>query len=432
MGLKAKLTTKTPCECVLTGHADRENLDDSYEKVYAKMSKDVTLPGFRKGCAPRSLVETHYREHFRAEALENIMSSIIRSVITKQRLKISGSIHPQEEYEFPTEGDFDFTVEFEVHPVVKLTHVEGIKLVKNVVKIEDKDIESKVKQLCENHATFADVETTRPIAFGDWVVVDFTGLVEGENVFSRNDVWLEINSQMQYPIAGFAKELVGSKQNETCTFSITAPPDYHMKNICGKTVHFTVKIKELKEKKIPKLTDEIAAKIDPKCTTAGELRDKIRKNYAEYQQKEEHARLQQLAREKLAELNPTPLPPTIVRDKAKRILQELIETRMQGGEDEETIKQNLESLQKDAEENAIRMLRAEYILATLAKRENILVEIWEITPQIEYYSHLFKRPPMAIYEQFKRDGYIPHLMQDVRELKALNWVVERADIQEKS
>lgn len=432
MGLKVKLQTKTPCECILTGHADRENLDQAYEKVYAKLSKEITLPGFRKGCAPRELVETKFRDYFQQEAIEDIMSGILRSVIKKQNLRIAGSIHSQEEYDFPTEGDFDFTIEFEVHPVVKLDNVKGIKLVKKAVKVGDKDIETTIQRLCENYASFVDVESERPAQFGDWLVVDYSGVVDGEDVLSRDDAWIEVNSQMQHPVAGFAEQLVDKKAGETCTFSVTAPPDHYLEKVKGKSIDFTVKVKELNEKKIPELTDELAAKIDPECTTAGQLRDKVRKNYAEYREQEEQNRLRQLAREKLAELHPLPLPPSEVHDRAQRVLQRMAQERIQQGDDEETIKNDVESMQKTAEDEASRTLRAEYILSTLAARENIPVYDEDIIPQIEYYARSFRRSPKAIYEQFKRDGYIPVLLQEARENKALEWVIEHADIQEKS
>lgn len=432
MALSAHLSTRTPCEIILKAHAGRDDLDAAYEKAYKRIAREVTLPGFRKGAAPRSLVEEHYRSHIREQALEDLMTAIIRTVIKKHDLKLCGGIRPQEEYTFPVEGDLDFTVECEIHPRVSLDHVEHVPLVKNIVDITDERLEELLTHMREKHATYEKISEERPAAYGDWAVVDYTGTVDGTQIFSRVGAWMEINSRIQFPLPGFVEQLAGCAIGETRTFSLEIPSSYHKEELQGKTAECTATLHELHEKVLPELTDELAHKIDPACETVDALKEALRTQATSYYEREERSRLAQLAREKLVQLHPLALPPSAVTERAKSIANSLARERVRGGESEEDVKKDGEKIVQTARDYATHELRAEYLLSALADRENITVTFEDIKPQIFHYARTFNRSPQWVYEQFSHDGHIDLLYQNARQEKALEWVIEHADITEKA
>jgi len=192
MPIKAKVRTKTPCEIVLDVEVPQEDLRASYEKTVSRIGRYAEVPGFRAGKAPRELIEQRFQRELRASTLEDLVVGVIRSVIKKHNLDaVTGPRLPKDP-EFPDSGPLAFTAEFEVAPAVTLKNYKGLPLVKRKVAITDEDVNRTIDQLLDQHATFEDIAEDRPTAFGDWVVVDYTGSLGGQQKLKRDGAWIEL------------------------------------------------------------------------------------------------------------------------------------------------------------------------------------------------------------------------------------------------
>ena len=432
MAIKANVKTRTPCEVILETTVPPPDLDAAYERTFKKLYKFIALPGFRPGKAPRDMVEQRFQKEIRAQTLDDLMVGVIRSVVKQHNLQPVTGPRPTAEPEFPEQGGtLSFTVEFEVAPAVKLGDYKGLALTRRKVVINDEEIDKIIEQLREQHATFEEPAEERPAAFGDWVIADYAGKVADEEVLRREDAWVEVSANARVPVPGFGEQLAGMKSNESQEITVTAPADFPNQELAGKEITFTVRVKKIQERRKPELTDELVQKIDPNCTTIDDLRAAIEKNQQQYRDSEEQRRLRELAREALVRQHQLPLPPSFLHSRSRRLLEEEIRGRMQRGETEEQVKEELDGLQKQMQERAEFQLRSEYILDAIAKAENIEVTEEDILPQLQYYAAAFRRDIGWVRAMMEREGQLDNLYASALEQKALGIVVDAARISEK-
>ncbi|RLD11207.1 MAG: trigger factor [Chlamydiae bacterium] len=431
MSIKAKLKTKTPCEVILECEVSREKLDAAYEQAFKEQNKYIPVAGFRPGKAPRELVEKKYKKEIQSYALEDMIKKIIDSVIKQNRLEPITGASMEEEVTFPEDGELKFTVEFEVAPAVKLPDYKNLKLTKRKSEITDDDVKNTLEKLIEQHSTLEDITDNRPAVFGDWLIVDYVGTANGEEAFNRKDAWIEVNSDRKIPMPGFPDKLVGAKIGETLEFDLDAPSDFAISKVAGKKVNFSVEIKSIREMKKPELTDELAVKINPKCKTVDELKKNIEENQLKYKVQEENRRLKELAVEEILRTVKIPLPPSQVNSRVRNLVESEARQRMQAGETEEQIKGDIENIQKKMAEVAEQQLRKDYLLDSIARAEKIKVTEQDIMPQLYYYAQTFRKPLPWVYKMFERNGRIRELYAVAANEKALDIIIEAADIKEK-
>jgi len=429
--IKAKLKTKTPCEVILEVEVDRENLEATYEKTFKSNNKYIEIPGFRVGKAPRHLVEQNYKKNIEAYTIENLTTDIFRSVVKANKLIPVTGGQPTEEIVFPTEGPLKFTVEFEVAPSVKLKKYTGISLTKKKADVSKKDVDKVIDSILEQHATFEETKKDRPVAFGDWIVVNYSGLVDGQEVMKRDEAWVEVSTEHKIPMPGFAEQLVNAKKGERKEFSLTAPADFYKKELAGKNINFKVTVTKIQEKVVPELTDELVAKIDPNLKSVKELKEAIEKNQLQMKDSEEQRRLRDLAKEKLVNENNVPLPPSLIQSRTKKLVENEINKRIRNGETEEQIKKSIDDIQKQMQQIAEAELKSEYILSAIAKKENISVNDEDILPQLQYYAYAFQKDIKWVRKMMEKEGHMDSLYESAKENKALDIVIEKADIKEK-
>jgi trigger factor len=431
MAIKAKLKTRTPCEMIIESTVEQPDLEAAYERTFKRYNRWLEMPGFRIGKAPREMVEQKYADQLKAATLEDLANAVIRSVIKQHHLDPVTSPRITDEPEYPESGPLSFSAEFEVAPAVELKEYSGLKLTKRKAEITPKEVDETLQSILEQYATFEEITENREAAFGDWIVADYTGSVEGQEILKREKAWIEISSETNLPVPGFGDELLGVKQGEIRDFTTTAPSDFFKKDYAGKPVSFKVSVTEIRERRMPELTEELIKKIDQGCSTEDDLREAITKNQLQYRDAQEKNRLRELAREQLVNTYKLPLPPTLVSNRTRRLIEEEARSRMQKGQTEEQIKEQLEELQKQCAIMAETQLRAEYILDAIARKEKITVTEEDIMPQLQYYAQAFRRDIQWVRRMFEREGQLEALQQTAIENKALDLVLEKAEITEK-
>ena len=360
-----------------------------------------------------------------------MVKKIIDSVVKQNRLEPVTGANMKEEIGFPEEGPLNFTVEFEVAPAVKIPEYKSLKLTKRKSEVTDDDLKNTLDRMIEQHSTLEDITDSRPAAFGDWLIVDYIGTADGEEAFNRKDAWIEVNSDRKIPLPGFPEKLVGSKIGESIEFDLDAPADFAISKVAGKKVGFSVSVKSIREMKKPVLNDELAAKIDPKCKTVDELNKTVEENQLKYKDQEENRRLKDLAVEELLRNTKIPLPPSQVSNRVKNLVENEARQRMQAGETEDQLKDDIENLQKKMAEVAEQQLQKEYLLDAIARKENIKVTEQDIMPQLYYYANQFRKPLPWVYKMLERNGRISELYATAANEKALDIIIEAADIKEK-
>ena len=255
---------------------DKAEFEQALNKAYAKCRKDIMLPGFRKGKAPRKMVESMYGATvFYEDAVNEIFPDIYTKAIVEQELKAVGSPSVSN-MDTPDEGGVVLTIETELYPEVTLGQYKGLEVPKREVKVEESEVDAEVGRMAERNARIETVD--RAAANGDTVVIDFEGFVDDQPFQGgkAEDYSLTLGSGSFIP--GFEDALVGAVAGEERDVNVTFPEDYSAKELAGKPAVFKCKVHEVKESIKPELDDEFAKDVS-EFDTLDALKDDIRTRF---------------------------------------------------------------------------------------------------------------------------------------------------------
>ncbi|MBM7582333.1 trigger factor [Caldicoprobacter guelmensis] len=240
---------------------DAQEFEKALDKSYVKNKGKFIIPGFRKGKAPRKLIERYYGEGvFYEDAFNEIFSDVYWRAVEENGLEPVDYPTVEEIEQIGSGKDLVFTASVIVKPEVELGQYKGIEVEKVEYNVTDKDVEDTLKRVQERYARWVAVEG-RPIKEGDMVTLDYQGFVDGQPIEdgSAQNYTLEIGSRSFIP--GFEEQLIGLSAGDEKEIKVTFPEDYGVESLKGKEAVFKVKIHDIKEKELPALDDEFAKEV---------------------------------------------------------------------------------------------------------------------------------------------------------------------------
>lgn len=351
-----------------------EEFEAALVKVFNKNKKSIQIPGFRKGKAPRKIVEAMYGESvFYEDAINEVAPEAYFFSVKEKELKVVAD--PSIE-DAKVEDDKSLTLKFNavLYPEVELGQYKGLEAVRKEVKVDPAEIDMEVDQLRNRNATIQTAE--RPAKFGDTVVLDYEGFIDGVPFEGGKDTnhSLEIGSNTFIP--GFEVQLIGTSAGEDTEVNVTFPEDYHAEELKGKPAVFKCHIHEVKEKLLPEADDEFAKDVSEFDTLADfrkNIEDKLRK------QKEDKTRddfldllLAQVVDNMKVDLNDA-----MVDQRARQMVEDIGQRIQQRGISLDTylgwMGTNLADFTKSQRANAEKTIRQELALTKIAELENITV-----------------------------------------------------------
>ncbi len=359
---------------LITVSVSPEEFEAAVVKVFNKNRKNIQIPGFRKGKAPRKIVEAMYGEGvFHEEAINDLAPEAYYFAVKEKELKVVAS--PSIE-DAKVEEDKSLTLDINcvLYPEVELGQYKGLSAVRKEAKVDPAEVDMEIDQLRNRNATIQTAE--RPAKFGDTVVLDYEGFIDGVPFEGGKDEKhsLEIGSNSFIP--GFEIQLIGASAGEDTEVNVTFPEDYHAEELKGKPAVFKCHIHEVKEKILPEADDEFAKDVSEFDT----LED-FRKNIEEklLKQKESQTRdafldllLAQVTGDMKVDLNEA-----MVNERAQQMVQDMAQRIANQGIPFETylgwMGTNAEDFTKMQLQNAEKTIRQELALAKIAELEGLTV-----------------------------------------------------------
>jgi trigger factor len=353
------------CQISLNIEAEAGELDKSLDEAYHHLVNEVSIPGFRKGKAPRAILVQHVgKKNLLDEALEHLIPQLYKQAIESQKLEpIAG---PQIEI---------------TQPEVKLGDYHNLKLEpSSEIKITEKEVSTAMEEIREKQGAWVPVD--RPVELGDLVTLNIQANVDGKPWLNHKDILYEMDKDSRSPVPGFASQLQGAEKNKEGTFSLTIPDDYPIKEMRGKEGTFKVTVTEVKEKQLPELNDELA-----KSAGYGNLEDMREKVAADLRTKAEarnRLELKQKALDALVEISEVNYPPILedeeitglLRNEAQRLgFREITDYLKRANKTEEEIKQELRPI-------AQKRLIQSFVLGKLAEEEKIEISSSEVDNKV--------------------------------------------------
>jgi trigger factor len=359
-------------QAFLTVEMEPAEMEDGMQHAYEHVVKKANIPGFRKGKAPRAIVErTLGKSRLLEEALDRLLPQAYEQALKEQTIEP----YAQPELEITQADPLIFKAVVPLMPTVALGDYRSIRMTPEPVDVKEENITAVMEELRHQHATWEPV--ARPLDYNDMAVIDVNSEVEEKPYYKKVAAQMQITRDIISPAPGFAAQIVGMKKDEEKEFNITFPADYPNNNVAGKEGHFKVKLHEIKEEKLPELNNELAAQVSPDLKNLDALREEVAKSLK--LRAEERARMD--FEEKLinavVEQAKVEYPPVLVNLEINRILTEQARQLQLTGQGMDqylkSVNKTAEQLQEELRPVATKNVTASLVLSKIAGEEKIEV-----------------------------------------------------------
>jgi len=366
------------CQTALTIEAEDSELDKSLDEAYHHLVNEVSIPGFRKGKAPRAILVQHIgKKNLLEEALEYLIPQLYKQAIESQEIEPIA----RSEIEVVQTEPLVFKAIVSLKPEIKLGDYHSIRVEPGpVMKIAKKEVTAAMEEFRERQGAW--VPVGRSVELGDLVTMDIEANVDGGPWLNHKGVLYEVDKDSSSPVSGFASHLQGAEKNKERTFSLTIPDDYPIKEMCGKEGSFKVTVTEIKEKQLPELDDELAQSAG--YDNLADMRKKVAADLRAKAEARNRSELRQKALDALVEISEVNYPPILedeeitglLRDEAQRLgFRELGDYLKRSGKTEEELKQELRPIAKK------RLIQG-LVLGKLAEEEKIEISSSEVDNKV--------------------------------------------------
>lgn len=369
-------------QVVLDVEAEPEEVEHSLEEAYRRLVKRADVPGFRRGKAPRAMLERYIgKDALLEEALERLVPQLLSQAIEEQGIDVIA----QPEIEITQSDPVTFKATVQVRPTVELGNYRELSIAPEPVEVADEEVNKAIEQIRYQHAPWEPAE--RPIKFGDLVTIDVTGSVAEDPLLDRKDLQFQVLQDLPFPVPGFAERLEGLEKGQEKEFTISLPADYGNSELAGKECRFKVLVSEIKEKKLPELNDEFAKSVGDGFETFDALHERIDSNLRLMAEEEARRRHEEKVIDAVVELSKVELPPILVERDINRLIadqeRELRESKISLEDYLRSRRKTEDELREELRPLATRQVTWSLVLAKVVEAEGIEVTNEEIDAEIE-------------------------------------------------
>lgn len=376
----------------LTIEASAEDFEKAIQKVYLKARGKINIPGFRKGKAPRKLIEKMYGTGvFYEDAANDLIPTAYAEALKDCDLEIVS--RPEINVtQIETGKPFIFTAEVAVKPEVTLGEYKGVEVEKSDVEVTEEDINKEVDKERENNSRTIDVDD-RAVENGDIIKLDFDGSVDGvpfEGGKAENYT-LTIGSGSFIP--GFEDQLIGTKIGEEKDVTVTFPEDYHEKSLAGKEAVFKCKVNAISVKELPEADDEFASEVS-EFETLAEYKEDIKKKLTEKKEKAARAKKEAQAIEKAVENATMEIPDAMIDTQVQSMMEDFARRMQSQGLSLEQYFQftgmDVKKMHDQMKPEALKRIQNSLVLEAVAKAENIEISDEKVDEEIAKMAEAYK------------------------------------------
>lgn len=389
---------------------------EAYNKAVQRISQYVNIDGFRKGKAPRAVVERHVgTERIKQEAIESLMPKAINQAVVDNNLDIIAQPYITN-YNFNIGEALTVTAKAELRPEVTLGQYKDLTLEIKDSPIEADAMQKSIDNLLNQHSTQETV-IDRPTKETDIAVIDFDGYANGEKIQGGEAKNYPLDLAHSNFIPGFAEQLVGKNLNDEFEIKVTFPENYHDEKLKGQPATFKIKINEIKEKKLPELNDEFAQKVGP-FKTVDELKADIQKYLESQRERTNKQNSENEVFKTVIDSAKVEIPQSMV-DREANSLREEYKQRLaaQGINWDALVKsQGEDQLLKNLNEDALVRIKNSLVIDKIAKEENIKLEQKDIETKFAQLGAVYGLKPQDLIKQI---GQNPEVLASISQ-QAMN------------
>ncbi len=408
-------------QAFLTIEMESAEMEESLQESYQRLVRKTRVPGFRKGKAPRAVLENYIgKESLLEDTLNILIPKAYRQALEEQEL----GAYSQPQIEITQNDPLIFKTIVPLPPTIELGDYHGIRVKPpEVVEISEGNISATIERLRHEHAVWEPVE--RPVDYGDLVTLDIESTVEDKPLIDQKGAQYHIVLESSFPVPGFTEQLRGMKKDEEKEFKLQFPADFSREEMAGKEAQFKVGVSEVKQEILPELNNAFAKGVSPEFKTLKALRRQIAEVLRNEAERKARIEFEDQAMEAVAAVAQVEYPPVLVEIEIERLIDQQLERWRLTRDNLEVylaqIKKTEAELREELRPLAVTRVTRSLVLGKVAENEKFEVKDSEIDAEIER---------MTQGETEKKDELIkslntPQTRHSIREIMITRKTIER-------
>lgn len=439
--MKVTLQRQEKNKVCLEVEVDAAQVSNTYERKFREAERTVSVPGFRKGKAPRKIVEKYvYTDMIKQDVLDQLLSDSYTEALKNLEEPIEPITEPQIELvKFDLKEPFVYKATLEVKPEVKLGQHKGLELeVDPLPEISDEDVTNELEELRKRHGQVQTVEG-RGVQTGDIATLDIYGEVEGEPIPEGTTDNLDMEIKADNFVPGFTEQLVGVEVNSEKTIDVTFPDNYPVVELRQKEGKFKVFVKEIKELKLPELNDEFAKHIGEHIGSnpienLDDLKSRIKDELSRNRISSQGIKNQQTVIQTIVDTSEVDVPESMMKRELyamwtngegkilsdRKVAQEVLEASWENWQSRE-----------DMVAEATKRIKTTLILSQIAKEESIDLTSEELNRELQIFAQVYNTPIDKIREMLINNNRMVPLIDELLSVKIVNWIEANSKVKVK-
>jgi len=421
------------CLATLRATVPVGTVNERVEQIATEYRKVAKVPGFRPGKAPLAAVARKYKDIIVEETVKRLVSDVVRQAAKDNNLTILNAFDLKHG-EVGGGRDLDLSVQLTLEPEFTLPDLEKLDLEILEEVVTDEHVEGQITRLLERMAEFSDVEG-RGLVMGDYAVLDYDAAVDGQplgeacpeapsTMKGGEGLWVVMAEDSLWP--GFCAGLLGAAPGDERVVEVAVPETAGLESLRGKTIRHNVRVKGIKSRSVPPLTDEIAQKV------AGRNADELR---AEFRQHLERAAVEETGRrrraagiEKLVQEVAFEVPASMLVNEARRVVKEIVEMEQARGLSDEDLLSRKDDIFNHAHMGAQFRVKADFILTRIAREQGLSVSGEELSEHVDSLARRLNMPVEKLVKQLVKRDAVAAMEGDVLRDKALDFLSSKVNV----
>ncbi|MDC0933115.1 trigger factor [Arcobacteraceae bacterium] len=428
--MKFNATKTNEANAVVTATVEAGAIETNLNKLAKEAAKTMDVQGFRKGKVPVAVVKSRYADKLTQDAEGEAIREILTGALAELNINNTDLIGEPAITKFDKQenGDIEIEIELSCRPSIDLGDYKALLPEMEATVVTEEEINEKINTMAAQGAPLEKIKRKRMVKAGDFALIDFEGFKDGV-AFDGGKAEghsLEIGSNSFIP--GFEDQVIGMKYEEEKEIAVTFPAEYQSADLAGKEVVFKVKLHEIQEKATPVIDDEFAAKVlsNEENPTVELLTEKVKEQITlEKSSKYYNEDLKPKYLETLVEKLAFEVPTSVLEQEISQLLNNQVRTMSE--EDLNALKEDqakIEAMREEAKPEAIKSVKATFIVDALAKAEGVSVEDQEVTQTLYYEAMMQGQDGQALIKQYEEAGYLPAIKMSMIEQKVITKLLD--------
>ncbi len=399
---------------------DKDVAQKAYDNAIMRFSKGTNIPGFRKGKAPKNVIEKYVtQERIKVQVVEDLFPAELQKAISENSLELA--IQPViESFSFDLGKDLTIVASAELKPEVELGNYRDMTVEYSEYKIPDNALDLEIDAIRRRYSTIETIQEDREATNKDIAVIDFEGFVNNEPIERGSGKAYALDLEHSNFIPGFAEQIVGHKKGEEFTIDVTFPEDYAEEKLKGAKAQFKINLIKIRQRVLPELNDEFAKKVG-NFKTVDALKEDILKYIEDSKKIENEKRKVEAIFNQVIDTTKIDIQESMIEREINAVFEETKRAAEQQGQDWNKLieTQGTDSITKQAREESIRRIKNSLIIEKIAKVEGIKIEQSDIVEQVSAIANAYKTSPNEILKEVTQN---PHFFTAITQQAAIKKV----------